>query len=138
MQSFTDKMHFTLPDFMSSPGEKSDSQRPRPLQLSKSFSNQEPPASPDRSTRPLRANTIQNGTVPSILMSDKTKSWENRRPGTQSDIFEKDLEDEGENGGTTEASSGKLPTDFDELPIELVSLADRSVNLRCAKTKMLY
>lgn len=126
MQSFTDKMHFTLPDFMSSPGKKSDSQRPRPLQLSKSFSNQEPPSSPDRLSRPLRANTIQNGTVPSILMSDTAKLGENQRPGTQSNIFEKTSEDGGEGGESTEAS-GKLPVDFDELPIELVSLADRSV-----------
>ncbi|KAF7955392.1 uncharacterized protein EAE97_000651 [Botrytis byssoidea] len=132
MQSFTDKMHFTLPDFMSSPGKKSDSQRPRPLQLSKSFSNQEPPSSPDRLSRPLRANTIQNGTVPSILMSDTAKLGENRRPGTQSNIFEKTSEDEGEGGEMTEAS-GKLPVDFDELPIELVSLADSFIDSLSAK-----
>lgn len=111
---------------MSSPGRKGDSQRPRPLQLSKSFSNQDSPSSPDRSLRPLRANTIQNGTLPTAPMSDKTKSSENRRPGTRSDIFEKSSEEEEGNGGTTEAS-GKLPADFDELPIELVSLADTLV-----------
>lgn len=127
MQSFTDKMHFTLLDFMSSPESKSDSPRPRPLQSSKSFSIEEPSSSPDRSFRPLRANTIQNGTIPSVLVSDRSKSRENRRPGTQSDIFEKSSEDEG--NGEMAHVSGKLPADFDELPIELVSLADRLVNL---------
>ncbi|ESZ96040.1 hypothetical protein SBOR_3517 [Sclerotinia borealis F-4128] len=132
MQSFTDKMQFTLPDFMSSPRRKSDSQRPRPLQLSKSLSNQELPPSPDRAPRPLRANTIQNGTIPPVRMSDKTKLRENRRPGAQSDIFEKSSEDEGENGETIEVS-GKLPADFDELPIELVSLADSFIDSLSAK-----
>lgn len=118
---------------MSSPGRKGDSQRPRPLQLSKSFSNQDSPSSPDRSFRPLRANTIQNGTLQATApMSDKTKSSENRRPETQSDIFEKSSEEEEGNGGTTEAS-GKLPADFDELPIELVSLADTLVTYYYAR-----
>ncbi|EDN90831.1 hypothetical protein SS1G_00231 [Sclerotinia sclerotiorum 1980 UF-70] len=124
-------MHFTLPGFMSSPARKGDSQRPRTLQLSKSF-YQEPSSSPDRSSRPLRANTIQNGTIPSVSMSDKTTLSENRRPGTQSDIFEKSSEDDEENGGTT-GVSGKLPADFDELPIELVSLADSFIDSLSAK-----
>ncbi|KAI9646977.1 hypothetical protein NHQ30_004978 [Ciborinia camelliae] len=128
MQLFTDKMHFTLLDFMSSPGQKGDSQRPRPLQLSKSFPDQEPSSSPDPEPRILRADTIQNGTT----MSDKTKSRENRRPGTQSDIFDKTSEDEEGNGETIEVS-GKLPADFDELPIELVSLADSFIDSLSAK-----
>ncbi|QSZ30590.1 hypothetical protein DSL72_000147 [Monilinia vaccinii-corymbosi] len=132
MQSFAEKMQFALPDFMSlSPGIKSDGQRPRLLQPSKSFSTQESPSSPDRLFRPLRANTIQNGTIPSVLMSDNTQSRENRRPGTQSDIFEKSSEDEG-NGETADVS-GKLPVDFDELPIELVSLADTFIDSLSAK-----
>ncbi|RAL60149.1 hypothetical protein DID88_000774 [Monilinia fructigena] len=118
-------------DFMSSPENKSDSPRPRPLQSSKSFSIEEPSSSPDRSFRPLRANTIQNGTIPSVLVSDKTKSRENRRPGTQSDILEKSSEDGG-NGKTADVS-GKLPADFDELPIELVSLADSFIDSLSAK-----
>ncbi|KAA8572848.1 hypothetical protein EYC84_003418 [Monilinia fructicola] len=117
--------------FMSSPESKSDSPRPRPLQSSKSFSIEEPSSSPDRSFRPLRANTIQNGTIPSVLVSDRSKSRENRRPGTQSDIFEKSSEDEG--NGEMAHVSGKLPADFDELPIELVSLADSFIDSLSAK-----
>jgi hypothetical protein len=126
MPSFTNKMHFTLPDFMASSDRKSDASRPRPLQLSKSFSKLEP-SSPDRLSRPSRANTIQNGAIPAVPMTDKTNEGENKRPGAQPNISEKN-EDEGGHEATTEGS-GKLSADFDELPIELVSLADRFVGL---------
>lgn len=122
MSSFTDKMRFTLPDFMASPDGKNDASRPRPLQLSKSFSKLEP-SSPDRSTRPSRANTIQNGAIPTVAMIDSANGRENKRPGPQTNIFENDEDEEGHEA--TAEGSGKLPADFDELPIELVSLADR-------------
>jgi len=122
MQSFADKMIFTLPDFMTSPsGKKGNSNRPRSLQLSKSFSKVE--AVPDRATtRPSRANTIQNGAIPHLTMSDKMR--ENGRPRSQPDIFEKSTE-VAEDNAAEAGDSGKLPADFDELPIELVSLSDR-------------
>jgi hypothetical protein len=122
MQAITDKMLFTLPDFMaSSNGRKSDNQRPRPLQLSKSFSRIGP-ASPDLSTRTQRASTIQNGVAPKGAMVNK--SSEDRR--VPADAFEKSSEDS-EESGNTEEEPAKLPDDFDELPIELASLSDRYV-----------
>jgi len=123
MQAITDKMLFTLPDFMASSNDrKSENQRPRPLHLSKSFSRVEP-ASPDRSTRIQRTSTIQNGVIPEDVMVKPSR--ENKKPRPQADAFEKSSDDE--DNGTMEEPTGKLPDDFDELPIELVSLSDRSV-----------
>lgn len=128
MQAITDKMMFTLPDFMASPErKKSDHQRPRPLQLSKSFIKP-PPASPDRVTRVQRASTIQNGVASETMMADKSSSAKgDRRQRTQSDLFEKGGPEEEEDSGSSE-TTGKLPDDFDKLPIELVSLSDRFVD----------
>lgn len=125
MQAITNKMAFSLPDFMASPErKKSDHQRPRPLQLSKSFIRP-PPASPDRITRVQRASTIQNG-VASETMGDKSSTAGDRRQRTQSDLFKKGTSEEEEDNGSSE-TTGKLPDDFDKLPIELVSLSDRFV-----------
>lgn len=121
MIAFTDKMAIKLPDFMASSGnKKSDTQRPRTIHASKSFSKLAP-ASPDPTNRIQRASTIQNGLDSQGAMSDKSQ----RLPQKQADAFEKSSEEEEEQGQTGEAS-GKLPSDFDELPIELVSLTDRS------------
>jgi len=124
MITLTDKMAFKLPDFMASTESKRDSQRPRPLHVSKSFSKLEP-ASPDRSTRVQRASTIQNGVNTEGAMSDKLHQAQ-RSPRRRTDAFEKSSEDEEDQGQTGEVSE-KLPADFDELPIELISLTDRLV-----------
>ena len=123
MQAVTDKMLLKLPDFMaSSNGRKNESQRPRPIHVSKSFSKLEP-ASPDHSTRSTRASTIQNGVIPKGVMSDKT-STKDSKAKVQPDAFEKSPVEDGEPRASNEGT-GKLPADFDELPIELVSLTDR-------------
>lgn len=125
MTSLADKMMFKLPDFMAPSGnKKSDSQRPRPLHVSRSFSKPEP-ASPDISTRVQRASTIQNGVDLQGKMSSKP-AQDQRSSQRQADAFEKSSEDE-EDQGQTGGASEKLPSDFDELPIELISLTDRSV-----------
>jgi len=125
MIAIADKMAIKLPDFMAPTGsKKSDSQRPRPLHASKSFSKLEP-SSPDRSTRIQRASTIQNGVNPPGAMSDMSNQEQNVR--RQPDAFEKSSEDEEDHEQAGEASE-KLPADFDELPIELVSLTDRLVS----------
>ena len=110
----------------SSNGRKSDSQRPsQSLRASKSFSKTDP-VSPARSSRNQRASTIQNGTNAEGPLSDKTNVLkENRMPRMQPNVPEKltevgDLIQE-------DGSTGKLPVDFDELPIELISLTDRLV-----------
>ncbi len=124
MQAITDKMVFSLPDFMASPDKKrSDNQRPRPLHLSKSFSKVEP-VSPDHSTRGSRASTISNGVISEVIMADKSNAVvHNGKARRQPDAFEKSPEDE--DNGIVDDAAGKLPDDFDELPIELVSLSDR-------------
>lgn len=55
-----------------------------------------------------------------------SSSKESRRQRTQSDVFDKGSEDE-EDARSAGEGNGKLPDDFDQLPIELVSLSDRSV-----------
>lgn len=120
MQASTDKMLFNLPDFMatSSP-RKSENQRPRTLHSTRSFTKAESP-NPVPLNRTQRASTTQNG------MTANTSNPNPRIRGTnmsarQPDSFEKMPE---EDEGATHASE-KLPADFDELPIELVSLTDR-------------
>lgn len=127
-------MLFTLPDppaFMSAlRSPKDDSHRPRGLQKSMSFRTE--PLSPTK-TRPNRASTIQNGSIPEIDFEDKMLP-ENRNPSARSAVFAKmpensAKEQDGENMRQEDvaASTGTLPVDFDELPIELISLTDRYV-----------
>jgi hypothetical protein len=52
---------------------------------------------------------------------------ENKSPRAQPDAFETHEGDDDEDAGTPIKGPGKLPDDFDELPIELASLSDTSV-----------
>jgi len=124
MQAITDRMAFKLPEFMaSSNARKAENPRPSPLKVSRSFSRVDPLSSPDRSNRPLRASTIQNGTLKEGALSDKTNGKESRIAMTQPDVFEKSPEEgEGQKPATT-----KMPVDFDDLPIELITMGDRQV-----------
>ena len=127
MQAISNNVMFALPDFMASAnGRKSDSQRPRPLHLSKSFTRVGPP-SPDRLTRNQRASTIQNGVTPEKVMANVSR--ENTKPRAQPDAFETHSEGDDDDTGTPIEGPGKLPDNFDELPVELASLSDTSVYL---------
>jgi len=122
MSAIIDSVLFKLPDFMaSSTSKKTDSQRPHPPKSSKSFPKTEP-VSPARSSRGQRASTIQIGVKEKPLLDKTNTAKENRMPRMQSDPIEKRSR---ENKGPADEGSGKLPADFDELPIELVSLTDR-------------
>lgn len=66
-------------------------------------------------------------------MSDKTNTRDGKKSKVQPDAFEKSSQEERESGAGDEAT-GKLPADFDELPIELVSLTDRYVLLETPQT----
>ncbi|TVY59706.1 Vacuolar protein sorting-associated protein 9b, partial [Lachnellula suecica] len=123
-------MVFKLPDFMASSSKKSEAQRPPPLHVSRSFSKLEP-ASPVHSTRPQRASTIQNGMMSQGTMSDRSNQGQ-RSPRKQADAFEKSSEEEDDHGQKGEVSE-KLPVDFDELPIELISLTDSFIDSLSAK-----
>jgi len=122
MQAVSNRAMFALPDFMASSNGRTQRERPRPLHLSKSFTRVEPP-SPERLTRNQRASTIQNGVIPESTMADVSR--ENTKP--QPDAFERTSEDD-EDAGTPVEEPGKLPDNFDELPIELASLSDRFVS----------
>jgi hypothetical protein len=126
MQAISNNVMFALPDFMASAnGRKSDSQRPRLLHLSKSFTPRVEPTSPGRLTRNQRASTIQNGVMPENVMANVSR--ENTRPRAQPDAFETHSEEDEDDTGTPIEGRGKLPDNFDELPIELASLSDTSV-----------
>jgi hypothetical protein len=110
--------------FMASPNNTKADPPPRLLHVSKSFSRLEPSTTP--SPTRSRASTIQN--IPEEALDKPDQLGENRKPRGLSDVFARSFgigERKEERGA--EASSGKLPADFDELPIELVSLTDRCV-----------
>ncbi|KAG9235382.1 hypothetical protein BJ875DRAFT_399218 [Amylocarpus encephaloides] len=107
---------------MASSTTKSDI-RPRPLHSSRSFSKIETPP-PERLSRAQRANTIQNG------MISETTATKSRNMSSQHDNLEKTPE---EDESHDKMHSEKLPADFDELPIELVSLTDSFIDSLSAK-----
>jgi hypothetical protein len=55
-------------------------------------------------------------------------SRENMKPRAQPDAFETHEEDDEDDTGTPIEGPGKLPDNFDELPVELASLSDTSVH----------
>jgi hypothetical protein len=105
-----------------------ESTRPSKPHSSQSFSRYEAPrvGTPTRS----RASTLQNELSPSFSNLEKTKSAELLAGSSkrEDDIFEKrsaeDGKDVSKDSGSSPVADG-LPAGFDELPIELISLADR-------------
>ena len=65
--------------------------------------------------------------MPEKVMANLSR--ENARPRAQPDAFENHLEEDEGDTETPIEGSGKLPDDFDELPVELASLSDTSVYL---------
>lgn len=109
------------------------SRRPRTLHVSKSFSRLEPSTS-----SPLlrtRAGTLQSGSPSKSLNQNKSKiSAESKFGAAEEDIFEKpDSDDEAkleiDNAATSESPMCSSER-FSELPIELISLTDRSENAK--------
>jgi len=56
-------------------------------------------------------------------------SKENMKPRAQPDAFETHEEADEDDTGTPIEGPGKLPDNFDELPVELASLSDTSVHI---------
>lgn len=54
-------------------------------------------------------------------------SRENTKPRATPDTFESHEEEDEDDTGTPIEGPGKLPDNFDELPVELASLSDTSV-----------
>lgn len=110
----------------SSLSKKSETHRPHPLNVSRSFSRAEP-VSQSNASRGQRASTIQNGIIAEGFASDRSNAQaETKIPRMQPDAFGKSPEGV-EYHEFGDVATGKLPADFDQLPIELVSLTDRSV-----------
>jgi hypothetical protein len=110
-------------------GSKADAAHPRPLHNSKSFSRIEP-EDPGHPTRSQRASTVQDEAMPEIISSDQPSILkENKFSKMPQDSFDKSSEED-ESHGAVEGAPEKLPADFDELPIELISLTDRSESPR--------
>ena len=107
-----------------------ESSRPRGLYSSKSFSRFEPRQQEPRSRN--RASTLQNGTINETLSPEKQNfsHGHNEDIPSQGDVFEKRNSDESPRKPRTTSLQSRvtmegLPDDFDELPIELMSLTDR-------------
>ena len=111
--------------------------RPSNPHTSQSFTRlNSPHASPPTKSR---ASTIQNGILPNSLMTSKLAEAPRHEQisSDHGDIFEKNSLISGEEGTTRdieEVDSPKdIPEDFDELPIELLSLIDRFIESLGAK-----
>lgn len=101
--------------------------RPTTPQKSQSFTRLASPRSTP-STR-SRASTLQNGSIRTPLHAEFTASPVEDLDTQQDDIFEKRDLVNGEAGSLKDVadvdSPHNLPADFDELPVELISLIDR-------------
>jgi hypothetical protein len=114
-------MTFKLPETLSSipsyslSGTSANSQRPRTLQTSKSFSRLEPSKN---ALGRSRASTVQN-----ILQTPSA----NVPDSNNEDLFDRDIAEESldDEQDVQSQKMSTLPDDFDELPIELVNLTDR-------------
>jgi hypothetical protein len=131
-----DDMPFPFPDFdfMSSSMKKSEANRPRPLHTSRSFSRIEP-SSPKTVTRTARASTLQDGKKSAESAGEKSqleilKESISSNPnayynGSEEEDDEDDDDEEDDTVTAKQEAEKKMPKDFDELPIELISLTDR-------------
>ena len=104
---------------------------PRPSSIqSKSFSRYEPPLERIPPSR-HRATTVQAGAFPEILSPEKISRGLSREGDAayQADVFEQSSSPAQRPTKTLDAFSDplseSLPEDFDQLPIELISLVDR-------------
>ena len=106
----------------------------QPLHLSQSFSRLE-------STRPTllgrnRASTLQHGVISDQTRSDMTAALPGENGRIQPrDIFDKNSSDSGlttSSIGADAKSSHLIAEDFEELPIELISLTDRYGSPLCS------
>lgn len=109
------------------------SKRPQTLHVSKSFSRMEPsqnsPISPSRT----RASTIQASAIPAVPEAREIPtSPEVAGKTAKGDVFESQEED-GKVEPETDGPDLQLPETFDELPIEIRSIAERFLESLSAK-----
>ena len=96
--------------------------RPSPLNSSKSFTRYDVPAPAGTSRN--RASTVSTGATPGIHGPRRTSTQvEGSQP--HKDVFERASSEDTPDVKLSEAGMQSLPEGFDNLPIELASLADR-------------
>nr|POE89820.1 vacuolar protein sorting-associated protein 9b [Quercus suber] len=107
--------------------------RPTPLHTSRSFTRMD--ASPSPESPRKRASTLQDVSIPAVPVArriDTSQELAGKRPMT--DVFENNEdEDHGPSGAQTPNPELKLPSTFDELPIEIRSLTERFLESLSAK-----
>ena len=108
--------------------------RPQTLHGTKSFSRMD--SSQPKPLAKSRASTLQNGTRPDTRASERldTPAVEDSSQFQTGDIFEPESAhpSEGLGGDGSLADETKdLPEDFDDLPIELISMTDRYQQYDC-------
>ncbi|KAK5129866.1 hypothetical protein LTR08_002743 [Meristemomyces frigidus] len=99
------------------------------LHLSKSFSRM--PDSPSATSPRKRASTVQDAGISAIPEATHIGP----SPDKKTDVFEQDEDDDtaGQAGTATPHPELRLPTTFDELPIEIKSLTERFLESLSAK-----
>lgn len=121
------------PTQRTSPAMAAADTRPRPLHGSRSFTrmdNSPTPASPRK-----RASTLQDAGIPAIPEArhiETSPELNGKRP--MADVFENHEDEEhAEEEGKEEKPELKIPSTFDELPIEIKSLCERFLESLSAK-----
>lgn len=107
----------------------SHNSRPNPLRTSKSFSRAED-SDPLSTSRPKRASTIQNGTLPKLVTSTQQITTQIVEEPESVDAFENTQNDE-----TPVEAQPRGSVDLDDLPIELISLTDNFIEGLSAKNQ---
>jgi hypothetical protein len=106
----------------SSSSRKPESQKHRPLHVSKSFSRLE--TSPGSTHRSSRANTIQNVIIHDRPSLEKENVPGDVKPPVRTNSTDQNIQEDNKRKNSEDANS-RSPIEVDELPIELKSLTDR-------------
>lgn len=113
-----------------SPKRSEDTQRPRTLQTSRSFSRLEPPPVNTASPTRTRASTIQTPVIASVPEARQIDVYpEGQGEPKSSDIFE--TSEQHDDSLDTDLNGPRLqqPETLEQLPIEIRSLTERYVTL---------
>ena len=96
---------------------------PKPLRTARSFPRPEPPSTSPDHARPKRASTLQNGTSPTAPSKTQPKP---RDADAAPDTFVSRISEEG-------TEPPRASVDLDDIPIEVISVADRFIEQLSAK-----
>lgn len=95
--------------------------RRRPLQAYNSFPRID--STSPGSTLRSRSSTI-DGAVANIKSGDETNNIENAKSRAESDVLDSTADARAKGDAGRVENGAKVPSDFDELPVELTSLTD--------------